>query len=643
MNVTCDPRPSPSSDSGHESSPGPSPPVTRPAASAAQGDDWQVRQLGLTLDQLVNDSPSESHALSRFVELLQQVFGASSILWFEADATGQLTRQPRVGWPATIPESVGTQLHALAARCVGLNAAQLAQARENTTRTALAVPVFRRNRPRAALVLLLDHSADEPRLLTSILQSVQFAAAFAGRLANETADDPQALVQSYQTLLSKFAQVDRAGSVKEAMEIVADDLALHLNARWVAIGVRGSGGVCRLRATSQRLAFQRGAPLVNALETLLSEAMLPSGVQEANRDTGAASDDGERLETESVIQLKQLTEAQSIRWIPLCDGAGAPVAAAVAILDRPVDNAQRESWRLAADTWGPKLALVRQAHQGLSRRLTRWYRQQSAGQRRRLFAAGIGLFLVLTVLPFPHRVQCVCEIQAISRRYVAAPYEGRLEHVLVEPGDLVEQGQVLAKMDGREIRLELSGVQAEIGRVAKERDLALASGETFEAQIAELEMTRLQGKTQLLRDQLANLEIRSPSEGVVISGDPRKLEGARLSMGQSLLEVGPLGEMMVEVAIPDAEISYVKVGMPVTLRLESMPRHPFHARLARIHPRSEQRHQENIFVAEATLAEGSQILLPGMRGRAKIASGYRPLGWVLFHRALDQLVFRFGW
>ena len=38
----------------------------------------------------------------------------------------------------------------------------------------------------------------------------------------------------------------------------------------------------------------------------------------------------------------------------------------------------------------------------------------------------------------------------------AAPYDGALEKSLVKPGDLVSEGQVLARMDEREISLELS-------------------------------------------------------------------------------------------------------------------------------------------------------------------------------------------
>jgi multidrug resistance efflux pump len=592
------------------------------------------------LEGMVEQSGSQNELRSQFVRLLHQLTGASAILWFTTNAVDELSSIPECTWPESIPDPIVQQLRALADRSRATGTSQLAQARDDAARIALAVPVFRTDGVRDALVLLLEHAGDEPRLLTSILQSVQFAAAWVTRVRFGDAslgDDRQ--TKRFQTLLSKLAQADRTQQIQQAAEVAATHLSEQLGARWVAIGFRGTGGVCRLCAISNRLVFQRGAPLVNSLESVLTEAMLPSSIT----PQPSFPDDATVRPTESVAKLAQLTEAKRIVHLPLFDGGGQMLGAAVAVMDDSIEESSWLAWQASSEIWGPRLASLRQAQQGVARKAGRWYRALEPAQRRRLWFAIAGVFALLVALPIPHRVKARCEVQAISRRYVAAPYEGRLEKALVEPGDLVEAGQVLARMDGREIRLELSGLEAESGRVAKERDLALASGETSDAQIAELEMARLQVKTQLLRDQLANLEVRSPSAGVVISGDPQKLEGARLSMGQTLLEVGPLGQMMVEVAIPDTEIAHVELGMGVSMSLDAMPRHTFRGELVRIHPRAEQRNQENIFLGEVMLRDDAQVLLPGMRGRAKVASGYRSLGWVLFHRAIDNFVFRLGW
>ena len=212
-----------------------------------------------------------------------------------------------------------------------------------------------------------------------------------------------------------------------------------------------------------------------------------------------------------------------------------------------------------------------------------------------------------------------------------------------EPGEIVTKGQLLARMDARDIEFEISGLRAELRRTEKDRDSAMASFDTAAAQMAALEAKRLQLKIDLLNDRLENLEIRSPVDGVVIGGDPRRLEGARLAMGESLLEIGPLDELVVELEIPDEDISHVKLDQPARFRLSATPWRTFEGRIHLIHPRSESRDHENVFVAELAFENGEHLLRPGMQGRAKIRAGRHPLGWNLFHKAWDGFVTWIAW
>ena len=171
------------------------------------------------------------------------------------------------------------------------------------------------------------------------------------------------------------------------------------------------------------------------------------------------------------------------------------------------------------------------------------------------------------------------------------PYEGRLEQVFIKPGETVSSGQLLARMDGRDIEFEVSGLTAELRRAQKDRDTAQAAFDTAAAQMASLEAKRLELQIELRRERLQNLEIRSPVDGVVMGGDPRKLEGARLSMGESLLEVGPMDELIVELLVPDEDISHVREDQSVQYRLSGMPWKTWQGEVSLVHPRSEIRHR----------------------------------------------------
>jgi multidrug resistance efflux pump len=65
------------------------------------------------------------------------------------------------------------------------------------------------------------------------------------------------------------------------------------------------------------------------------------------------------------------------------------------------------------------------------------------------------------------------------------------------------------------------------------------------------------------------LDIKSPIDGVVISGDLKRAEGAPVAIGQTLYEIAPLDRMVAEVAIPDDEISRVRLAQSVTINLDA--------------------------------------------------------------------------
>ncbi len=247
------------------------------------------------------------------------------------------------------------------------------------------------------------------------------------------------------------------------------------------------------------------------------------------------------------------------------------------------------------------------------------------------------LAAVAMVVPVPYSVNCDCELQPVTRRFVAAPFEGALERALVEVGDTVVEGEVLARMDGKEVRWELAGNAAEYERAAKERDAHLADQKFGEAQLAKLQMERLSLTTKLLDHRSENLEVRSPIAGIVVSGELKRAEGVRLSMGQTLFEVAPLDRMIVEVEIPESELANVSSDTVATIRLEAFPNQRLDGTLKRICPRAELRNKQQVFVGEIELPNDAAQLKPGMRGRVSLQAGQSTLGWRLFHRTWNKV------
>jgi len=237
----------------------------------------------------------------------------------------------------------------------------------------------------------------------------------------------------------------------------------------------------------------------------------------------------------------------------------------------------------------------------------------------------------------PYRVKCECQIQPTQRRFVAAPYNGILEKSLVEVGAVVTKDQVIARLDGRQLRIELAGIEAEFEGARRRRDSSLAMREIAQSQIEKSEMNRLSAQIKLLNNRMKDLEVRSPIDGVIVVGDMDKVQGAPLEMGQNLFEVAPLQTMVAEIGIPESEIHYVKDSDAVTLKINSFPFEKWSGNVQQIHPSAEIIGDETVFVAEVEIDNVSGELRPGMEGSAKISTHWSPIGWNLFHNAWETL------
>lgn len=255
----------------------------------------------------------------------------------------------------------------------------------------------------------------------------------------------------------------------------------------------------------------------------------------------------------------------------------------------------------------------------------------------------IAAALLLALLPVPYRVSCRAVIQPFEQRIVAAPFESTLLECFVEPGDEVKKDDLLLVLDGRPLHLELEALQADLGQALKQQSSALATGKIAESQLAELESRRLQKRIELFEARLARLEVRSPIDGVVVSGDLARSVGTPLEIGKPLLEVAPLERMLVEVEVPEEDIHYVSKGDRVRVRLDASVQQAIEGQLQRVFPQTEVRQEQNVFVGRWEMPNADGLLRPGMQGQAVVYGPKRPLAWPWVRRVYEAGLRAIGW
>jgi membrane fusion protein (multidrug efflux system) len=203
---------------------------------------------------------------------------------------------------------------------------------------------------------------------------------------------------------------------------------------------------------------------------------------------------------------------------------------------------------------------------------------------------------------------------------VTARVAGELVDLLVEEGDRVAAGQILARLDGERLRLEMLSAKANLERARKEysrnTDLhkrGLVSSAMFEGLKYDLESLKATYDLKRLNYDYSN--IRATISGVVSTREIKL--GESLAIGQVAFRITETSELVAYLQIPQAELAKFTAGHEATVEVASMPGYDFAATIVRISPTIDARN--GTFRATAMIDNADGKLAPGMFGQFTIA------------------------
>ena len=211
-------------------------------------------------------------------------------------------------------------------------------------------------------------------------------------------------------------------------------------------------------------------------------------------------------------------------------------------------------------------------------------------------------------------------ITADAEAPILARVGGEVVEILVEEGDVVRKGQVLARLDGDRLRLEMRQAKAEYDKAAREysrmADLHarnLISTATFE----DLKYDRDAKKASfdLKRLNFGYTSIRATIDGVVSSRDVKL--GTNVSTGQTAFKVTDTSRLVAYLNIPQTELSKFSSGDTAMVSVDSAPETRFDATIARISPTIDMK--SGTFRATLDIDNSGNELAPGMFARFTIA------------------------
>ena len=202
---------------------------------------------------------------------------------------------------------------------------------------------------------------------------------------------------------------------------------------------------------------------------------------------------------------------------------------------------------------------------------------------------------------------------------VVAKVGGEVRQLLVEEGDKVEANQIMARLDGDRLRLEMERARANLRKLQQEyernvqlHEKGLVSAGAFEDIKYELESLR--AAYELARLEYSYTEIRAPIEGVVAERFIKV--GNTISPNDQVFHVSDMDPLIAYVHVPEREFRRLSPGQPAQLVVDAIPSVTFEARIQRISPVVDA--ETGTFKITMEVPDPSDRLKPGMFGRFNI-------------------------
>jgi RND family efflux transporter MFP subunit len=467
--------------------------------------------------------------------------------------------------------------------------------------------------------------------LQSAMRQLQWGSGWLEVLLRRHADPMEAARLRLKLILQFVSAFLDRKDFKEASTALVTEVASQLGCDRVSLGVKRRKGV-RIEAVSHTVQFDRHANLMRATEAAMTEVL-----DQGEPVVFPPDRDGRLVVTFSHAELAQLSGAGGIATFPLTN-SGRQIGALT--LERApgfrFDAPTVELLEGLAAMLGPLVDLQRARQRSLPAHVgdsTRGLLDRLVGPRHGGFK--LIFLLIAAILGFlvfstgDYRISANTRLEGHVQRAVTAPFAGYVRDAGHRAGDTVKAGELLARLDDRDLRTERVRLLAQRDQYGKQHREAMAKRDRAQISIISSQIDQAEAQLAMVDEQLARTDIVAPFDGVIVSGDLTQSLGAPLERGQVLFEVAPLDSYRVVLEVDERDIADISVGQGGELVLSSMPGQSHGFTVEKITPVNVAREGRNYFRLEARLgADTLQRLRPGMEGVGKIYIAERRLTWI---------------
>ena len=217
--------------------------------------------------------------------------------------------------------------------------------------------------------------------------------------------------------------------------------------------------------------------------------------------------------------------------------------------------------------------------------------------------------VVGTMILENHEIERVLNISTNLQGYltqnVAPSLTGKIEHIFVEVGDRVKEGDMLVRMDQNQYltsKIQLANLEVEMSRLEALLATGSVSQQTYDQ--TKVGYDQLKQNLSFLEN---NTYVKAPFEGVIAA---KTYEDGELYGGQPIVVLTQVKKLKALVAVPETYYPLIKEGMKLTVKSDIYPEETFAATIEVVYPTIDA--ASHTFQCKVVIPNASEKLRPGM-------------------------------
>lgn len=216
---------------------------------------------------------------------------------------------------------------------------------------------------------------------------------------------------------------------------------------------------------------------------------------------------------------------------------------------------------------------------------------------------------------------------------IAPKLAGRIQNILVNEGDYVESGRILAILESSEISATTSALRGSVYDAKasfEQAETTLSRNQRLfdQGAVSQQELDNARFARDIAAGKLANAEgsydnsnakmdgtnVKAPHAGYIVKRYYQ--EGYYANIGDALFNLADISTLLVKINIPEGQISSVNVGSLAEIEIPSMPGKKFTGEVTKIAAVADA--PERTFAAEVSIPNNDEVLKGGIYANVSI-------------------------